>query len=78
MIQYKVFVGTIAELEQAFNAWAASLVPGANVNTGPLTPMIPGSVEDAADRQWFKEVMYVLPVRGNGIAVPAPAIHRGA
>ena len=71
MIQYKVFVGTIAEIEAAFNAWAAALVQGVNVNAGPLTPLIPGSVESAADRQWLKEVMYILPQRSNGnIAVP--------
>ena len=73
MIQYKVFVGTIAEIESAFNGWAASLAQGANVNAGPLTHLDePGGVD-----RWLKEVMYVLPQRPtNGIAVPQTAIPR--
>ena len=62
MIQYRVFTGTIAEVEAAFNAWAAALVPGANINAGPLT---------RDGDQWFKEIIYQVPQRSNGqIAVP--------
>jgi len=68
MVQYRVFTGTIAEIEAAFNAWAASLVQGVNINAGPLTKLDDGS--------WLKEVMYVLPVAGRNIAVPTPAIAR--
>ena len=66
MIQYKVCVGTIEEIERAFNGWVAALMPGVNVNSGPLT-RIEGD-------QWFKECIYVLPVRGNGLAMPTNAV----
>ena len=73
MIQYKVFTGTIAEIEAAFNGWAASLVYGVNVNAGPLT-----SFDTDEGQQWLKEVMYVLPQRSNnGIAVPTPQLLGG-
>ncbi len=78
MIQYKVFTGTIAEIEAALNAFCAGLPSGVNVNMGPLTPQIPGSVEGADSRQWIKETMYVLPLRNNGtIAVPSMEVPRG-
>lgn len=64
MIQYKVFVGTIAEIEAALNAFCAGLPTGANVNMGALTRN-----DDVG--LWYKEIMYVLPQRSNnGIAVP--------
>jgi len=70
MIQYKVFTGTIAEIEQAFNVWAASLVQGVNVNAGPLTMIVINDSGEMVER-WYKEVMYVLPARpNNGITIP--------
>ena len=63
MVQIRIFVGTIEEIEKAFNGWAASLREGTNVQASPLT---------AAGDGWIKEVMYLLPLRSNGIAVPAP------
>mgnify|MGYP001599359347 CR=1 FL=1 len=74
MIQMKVFTGTIAEITEAFNAWAASLVHGTQFPQG-----IAGMARLANDRDdWIKEIIYVLPVRPNsGIAVPTPAIARG-
>ena len=71
MVQYRVFTGTIAEIETAFNGWAASLVQGVNINSGPLVKLDDGS--------WIKEVLYVLPVAGGrpNIALPTPAIARG-
>ena len=65
MIQYKIFAGTLDEIEAALNAWAASLPTGVNVNSGPLVQ---------AGDIWLKEVMYVLPARSNGIAVPKPPL----
>ena len=76
MIQYKVFTGTLAEIEAAFNGWAASLVNGVNINSGPLT-MIPNTMTMLDDgvtlaERWYKEVVYVLPVAGAKLAVPQP------
>ena len=39
---------------------------GASLNSGALTPIGDGS--------WFKEVVYVLPSRKPGIAVPVSSI----
>jgi hypothetical protein len=64
MLQYKIFDGTIAEIEKALNKWAASLVQGVSITAGVLT-RIEGD-------QYFKEMAYLLPVRANGIAVPTP------
>ena len=69
MIQYKVFTGLIHEIESALNAWAASLMQNVTINSGPLT-RIEGD-------QWFKECIYVLPVLGNGLAVPTPMSAKG-
>ena len=71
MIKYKVFVGTIAEIERDFNAWASALADGVNVNAGPLMALNPQSVEEVAARQWTKEVMYVVPkIPAGKIAIP--------
>ena len=69
MIQYRVFTGTVTEIEAAVNAWAASLARGASINAGPLTRDGDG---------YFKEFIYQLPERSNGrLAVPQTAIPRG-
>lgn len=60
MVQYKIFEGTLKEIEAAFNVWAASLVAGVNISASPLVYSPSG---------WVKEVMYVLPQRSN-VAVP--------
>jgi hypothetical protein len=71
MIQWKVFSGTLAHIEQTFNAWAAGLANGVNVQAGPLVACNANSVEPLAEREYVKEVMYILPVRDNSkIAVP--------
>lgn len=66
MIVYKVFAGSLVEIEAAFNAWAASLVAGAKIGHSPLQPDGHGG--------FFKEIMCELPVRMNGrvpqIAIP--------
>ena len=70
MVQFKIFTGTIAAIEAAFNTWAASLPNGVNVNAGPITPATPSATGPLAEREYLKEVMYVLPLRsGNGIDV---------
>lgn len=76
LIQYRVFTGTIAEIESAFNAWAASLIMGANVNSGPLTLIGERQTGVGAntEREYMKECICVLPARGNGIAVPAKVV----
>lgn len=71
MIQYKVFMGTLEEIERALNAWAASLPLGTNMNHNPLT-----RISETTDR-WFKEILYVLPARPNGLAVAQRAPRRG-
>ena len=78
MIQLKIFTGTIAEIESAFNAWSASLMQGTNINSGPL--VLVGNPDHAAiEKVFMKEVLYVLPVRDNGkIAVPQFQPPRGA
>ena len=64
MIQFKVFTGTLAEIESAFNAWAAALMDGTNVQAAPLVAV--------GDGTYLKEVVYMLPKRSNGkIAVPS-------
>lgn len=62
MIQWKAFVGSIAEIESEFNKWAASLPDGVNVTAGPLV---------RTDEGWVKEVLYLLPQRSNGRVMPA-------
>lgn len=70
MIQIKIFVGTLSEIEAAFNAFAPGIVQGAQLNCGPCVA--------APDGSWFKEVMMQLPVRDNGkIAIPQMEVPRG-
>jgi hypothetical protein len=68
MVQYRIFTGSLADIEQAFNAWAASLVSGVSINHNPLMAV--------GDGTWLKEVVYVLPAGGHGVGVPKIAIPR--
>jgi len=70
MVQYKIFQGTLEEIEAAFNVWAASLVAGVNISASALV-----SVDTDAGQRWIKEVLYVLPHRSNA-RVLAPVLVR--
>ena len=59
-IKYKVFTGTIAEVERDFNAWAKPLPDGTNISPGPILRMPDGDGE-----RWLKEVTYNEPDAGR-------------
>ena len=70
MIQTKIFSGTIAEVEAAFNLWAAGLVRGAQLTLSPLVVVSPEFV--------IKEVLVNLPEREmNGHRSPKIVVPQG-